>query len=55
MICHNILVHSHIIIHRCMTVVSAITGALQEGEEISPTECAAPLQHIIAGYTSPVY
>jgi hypothetical protein len=46
MICHNLEVHSHINVYRCMTVVSAVTGELQQGEVISPTECAAPLQQL---------
>jgi len=29
-----------------MTVVIAVTGLLQQGEVISPTECVAPLQQL---------
>jgi len=46
MICNNLQVQSYISVYRCMTVVSAVTGELQQGEVISPTECAALLQQL---------
>jgi len=46
MICHNLEVHSRISVYRCMMVESAVTGELQQGEVISPTECAAALQQL---------